>query len=110
MKTTIKVYLCIVFLFFVNNYIFAQNRFALVIGNGNYTSIERLVNPVNDATDVAAKLRSLGYQVELKTNIGNAEMGRSVNNYIQRLAQNRNNEGFFWFAGHGVQIEGENLM
>ena len=97
------------FLLFTVN-IFAQNRFALVIGNNNYASIERLANPVNDATDVASKLRSLGYSVELKTNVGNAEMGRAVNDYIQRLAQNRNNEGFFWFAGHGVQIDGENYL
>jgi hypothetical protein len=100
----------IFFFFVVNFYIAAQNKFALVIGNGNYTSIEKLGNPVNDATDIASKLRSLGYQVELKTNVGNAEMGRSVNDYIQRLAQNRNNEGFFWFAGHGVQIDGENYL
>ena len=85
-------------------------KIALVIGNGAYASIERLVNPVNDASDVAEKLRSLGYQVELQTNIGHAAMGRVINNYIQRLALNRDNEGFFWFAGHGVQIDGENYL
>jgi tetratricopeptide (TPR) repeat protein len=111
MKTSVKTLFCIVFFFFaVNFYVTAQNRFALVIGNSNYTSIEKLGNPVNDAADVASKLRSLGYQVELKTNIGNAELGRAVNDYIQRLAQNKNNEGFFWFAGHGVQIDGENYL
>ena len=111
MKITLKTSICIIFIFFaINISIFAQNRFALVIGNNNYTTIGRLANPVNDATEVAARLRTLGYQVELKTNVGNAEMGRAINDYIQRLAQNRNNEGFFWFAGHGVQIDGENYL
>jgi len=31
------------------------NRYALVIGNARYQSIEALTNPVNDATDIAAK-------------------------------------------------------
>ncbi|MCL2805458.1 MAG: SUMF1/EgtB/PvdO family nonheme iron enzyme [Treponema sp.] len=88
----------------------AQQRYALVIGNGSYTTIERLANPVNDASDIAAKLRTLGYQVELHTNLGNAAMNRVISNYLQRLAQNRNNEGFFWFAGHGVEIDGENFL
>jgi formylglycine-generating enzyme required for sulfatase activity len=37
-------------------------------------------------------------------------MARSITNFIQRLAQSRDNEGFFWFAGHGVQINGENYL
>ena len=111
MKIGIKTISCIAILFFtVSGFATAQNRFALVIGNGNYTSIEKLGNPVNDATDVASKLRTLGYQVDLKTNVSMVEMDRSINDFIQRLAQNKNNEGFFWFAGHGVQIEGENFL
>jgi len=110
MRISVKTLFCIVLFLVVNFYVTAQNRFALVIGIGNYTSIEKLVNPVNDATDVASKLRSLGYQVELKINISMIEMDRAINDYIQRLAQNKNNEGFFWFAGHGVQIDGENFL
>jgi tetratricopeptide (TPR) repeat protein len=111
MKKNFKILTCTVCLFFiVGVFAMAQNRFALVIGNGNYRNIERLTNPVNDATDIAAKLRALGYQVDLKTNIGNADMSRAINDYIQRLARNNNNEGFFWFAGHGVQIDGENFL
>jgi len=111
MRISIKLLPLIVFLFInVNAYVSAQNRFALVIGNGNYNTIEKLTNPVNDATDIAAKLRTLGYNVDLKLNVGNAEMNRAINDYIQRLAQDKNNEGFFWFAGHGVQIDGENYL
>jgi len=111
MKNASKLSLFIISLFFTANiHTFAQSKYALVIGNGNYNAIEKLGNPVNDATDVAAKLRSLGFQVELKINIAIADMDRAINEYIQRLAQNKNNEGFFWFAGHGVQIDGENFL
>jgi len=37
-------------------------------------------------------------------------MARAINDFVNRLARNRSNEGFFWFAGHGVQIGGENYM
>jgi len=100
----------LLYFFLLSINLFAQNRYALVIGNANYNTIERLTNPVNDATDVASKLRTLGYQVQLKTNIGNVELNRAINDYIQLLARNSNNEGFFWFAGHGVQIDGENYL
>lgn len=40
-------------------------RTALVIGNGNYTD-GRLKNPVNDATDIATALKSMGFIVTLK--------------------------------------------
>ena len=43
------------------------DRVALVIGNGAYKS-SPLGNPVNDATDVAASLRKLGFNVILRTN------------------------------------------
>jgi len=90
--------------------LFAQQRYALVIGNNNYTNIQRLANPVNDATDIAAKLRTLGFQVDLQTNITNVQMARVISGFVNRLAQNRDSEGFFWFAGHGVQINGENYL
>ena len=44
-----------------------NTRFALVIGNGGYVDLGKLKNPVNDATDVAASLRTLGFDVELLT-------------------------------------------
>ena len=96
--------------FFALPALWAQNRYALVIGNNDYVNIQRLANPVNDATDIAAMLRTLGYQVDLQTNLTNVAMARAINDFVNRLALNRDNEGFFWFAGHGVQIDGENYM
>ena len=41
----------------------AAKRVALVIGNGAYTATTRLANPPNDAADMAAALRRLGFEV-----------------------------------------------
>ncbi|MDR1626678.1 MAG: caspase family protein, partial [Spirochaetia bacterium] len=42
----------------------APRKFALVIGNGAYRNLARLKNPVNDAGDMGAALRGLGFTVE----------------------------------------------
>ena len=39
---------------------FAENRVALVIGNGAYEHAPRLPNPANDAADVSAALEAVG--------------------------------------------------
>ena len=37
------------------------DRVALVMGNGNYLHAKPLKNAVNDATDVATRLREMGF-------------------------------------------------
>jgi uncharacterized caspase-like protein len=41
----------------------AEKRVALVIGNAAYKHAPELANPKNDATDMAAALKTLGFQV-----------------------------------------------
>src|SRR3569832_500785 len=43
----------------------ADTRVALVIGNGAYQAVPGLAIPVNDASDVAASLRRLDFNVKL---------------------------------------------
>ena len=88
--------------------LFSQTRYALVIGNGNYRNkeISSLANPVNDATDMAAVLRELGYNVSLKTNIGLVDMMDSIQEFSYNLKRSAETEGFFWFAGHGLSVRG----
>jgi uncharacterized caspase-like protein len=83
----------------------AQNRYALVIGNSAYRNLDRLSNPGNDAEDVAAALGRLGYRVTLKRDLGIDALDKAVSDYTALLALNPANEGFFWYAGHGVQID-----
>jgi uncharacterized caspase-like protein len=85
-------------------------RFALVIGNSNYTGMPRLKNPVNDATDLAAALKRLGFKVTLLTNANRRAMNQATVAFRETLAQDRQSEGVFFFAGHGVQSRGVNYL
>jgi len=88
----------------------ASRKYALVIGNAEYQRIEKLNNTVNDAQDIGAALRGLGYQVDMKTNLSQYQMIDAVDNFAARLNSDRSSEGFFWYAGHAVQIRDENYL
>ncbi|MCS3445838.1 MULTISPECIES: caspase family protein [Bradyrhizobium] len=83
-------------------------RVALVIGNGTYKSVPALSNPPNDAGDIAAALKRLGFAVTLITNAGFDEMRRGL------IAFGRNAAGAdmaaVYFAGHGMEINGDNWL
>jgi formylglycine-generating enzyme required for sulfatase activity len=82
----------------------AQQKYALVIGNGAYTgNWNKLENPVNDAVDMEAALKSLGFQVELVRNGNRNQMQTAVINFCRKLNASRNAYGFFYYAGHGAQ-------
>ena len=84
-----------------------ERRTALVIGNGSYET-GRLKNPVNDATDMAATLKRLGFNVILKTNASQRVMDEAVREFGRSLT--RSDVGLFYFAGHGIQTGGSNYL
>ena len=88
----------------------APQKYALVIGNGNYTGLSRLVNPVNDANDMAAALQDLGFTVDKIVNGNLDQMENAIARLKNRLSTSKNSYGFFFYAGHGVQAGGENYL
>jgi len=84
-----------------------EKRFALVIGNGSYKS-SPLRNPTNDAHDMALVLKTLGFEV---THLENAEY-RAMEKAIRKFGKQLRNggAGLFYFAGHGVQVNGRNYL
>ncbi|OHD17674.1 MAG: hypothetical protein A2087_04075 [Spirochaetes bacterium GWD1_61_31] len=85
-------------------------RVALVIGNNEYTGLTALRNPVNDATDMAAALRRLGFTVELLTNADLSQMEAAVVRLSGSLGGSRQSVGLFFYAGHGVQSGNSNYL
>ena len=53
-------------------------RVALIIGNGGYKNVPALPNPPNDATDVAAAFKRLGFAVNLLTDASFDDMRRGL--------------------------------
>ncbi len=84
-----------------------EQRVALVIGNAAYKEAP-LRNPVNDATDMAAELKQMGFSVMLRTNSGPREMRAAIREFSQSLR--KGGVGLFYFAGHGVQAKGRNYL
>lgn len=83
-------------------------RLALVIGNSAYAE-GALANPVNDATDFAAKLRGLGFQVELLFNADQRAMEQAIDTFTRALT-GPGKVGLVYFAGHGIEYQGRNYL
>ncbi len=81
---------------------------ALVIGNAAYTDAGKLKNPTNDAEDVATRLEAFGFSVIKKTDCTHKDMDRALKTFKNSLEGN--DIGLFFFAGHGMQIDGENYL
>ena len=83
-------------------------RVALVIGNASYT-VGALNNPVHDAEDMAAVLEKLGFdQIILAINANQSAMEGAVDDFLAELGNSH--AGVFYYAGHGMQLEGENYL
>jgi uncharacterized caspase-like protein len=84
-------------------------RLALVIGNAAYENAPALTNPVNDATDMCAALRSVGFKTLCHTNVRDrAEFDAHVKDYVDQLGPR--SVGVFYYSGHGVQAGGANFL
>ncbi|MBP7639104.1 MAG: caspase family protein, partial [Kiritimatiellae bacterium] len=83
------------------------SRYALVMGNAAYADAP-LLNPVNDATAVSEALRNVGFDVALHTDCTHEQMEESVRAFGERIRGA--GAALFYFAGHGIQVEGQNYL
>jgi hypothetical protein len=84
-----------------------QKRIALVIGNANY-QVGKLDTPLNDATDMANALKELGFEVILLKDSSKRQMDDALDQFTTRI--NQGYVGLFYYAGHGMEVEGENYL
>jgi uncharacterized caspase-like protein len=87
---------------------YAERRVALVIGNGAYQSVPKLPNPPNDADDVTAAFKRLGFAVRKITNASFDDMRRSLIDFGRQAVGAE--MAVVFFAGHGMEISGENWL
>ena len=85
------------------------DRQALVIGNADYAYAGRLRNPVNDAKAIGSTLKNLGFKVKVVTDANRRKMETAIRQFGRDL-RGQSSAGLFYFAGHGMQIEGENYL
>ncbi|MFN0176459.1 MAG: caspase domain-containing protein [Saprospiraceae bacterium] len=85
-----------------------EKRVALVIGNSNYAN-NLLINPANDARDMAAVLRRAGFSVVEKYDQNFTNFNNAVTDFT-RSFKDSNTVALFYYAGHGVQDNSENYL
>ncbi|WP_334079300.1 caspase family protein [Microbulbifer sp. M83] len=86
----------------------ALPRYALVIGNSDY-AFAPLRNPVNDARDMAKKLRKLRYRTTLATDMNPQQLRATVAEFYRSVSGD-NAVTVFYYAGHGVQLQNSNYL
>ena len=82
-------------------------RVALVIGNAKY-KFNPLNNPVNDATDMAASLRSVGFDVIEVKDATLKQMREATRRFADRLEVS--DVGLVYYSGHGIEVKGTNYL
>ena len=104
------VLICAVFVWFLATVAAgASGRVALLIGNSDYASPEMaLRNPVNDVAALGDALRELGFDVSQATDQDADQMLQALTNF--GAAAKGADMAVFFYAGHGVQIGGENHL
>jgi uncharacterized caspase-like protein len=74
---------------------------ALVVGVSNYEKWPKLPNAVNDAKEVASKLKELGFEVKLVIDPTSREMKTVLNEMVYHMGPEENRALLFYYAGHG---------
>lgn len=83
------------------------NRLAIVIGNASYQQ-SPLKNPLNDARAVSESLKRYGFEVHSYMDLKSEQSGEIKQLIRERVAPYTT--VIFYYAGHGIQIDGENLF
>ncbi|MEQ3729302.1 MAG: caspase family protein [Tateyamaria sp.] len=86
----------------------AEKRLALVIGNDSYAEVNSLQKARADATAVSDALRSKGFTVTTVLDAERREMNKRISEFTGQL--DPGDTAMVFYAGHGVEIDGENYL
>jgi uncharacterized caspase-like protein len=86
----------------------APRRVALVIGNSAYRYTRGLPNPRNDASDMGAALKKLGFLVIEAFDLDKAAFDKTIRAFAAALEGAE--AGVLFYAGHGLQVSGLNYL
>jgi Uncharacterized protein containing caspase domain len=85
-----------------------MKRLALCIGNDEYINMPRLFCAENDAKSVSLELADLGFDVICLCNLDRAAMVDTITSFVERIEEY--DSVLFYYAGHGCQIDGDNIL
>ncbi|MGE4246630.1 MAG: caspase family protein [Parvibaculaceae bacterium] len=108
MRTTILAVLSMCMLLAQSAYAAAEKRVALVLGLSAYREVPTLTNPVNDATDVATKLKSIGFEVVEGYDLDHGALTAKLREFSKAMIGA--DAALFYYSGHGIQANGSNYL
>jgi len=83
---------------------------ALVVGISNYTRGGRMVQARNDATDIHAALRRMGYDARLVVDCDIDAFGAELRLFCHSEFMKDSTSAVFYFAGHGCEYRDTNWL
>lgn len=86
----------------------AERRIALILGNDAYDQVPALEKAVADATAISETLAAQGFETVTATDASRRQMNRSISEFTGMLQPG--DTAVLFFAGHGVEIDGENYL
>ena len=86
------------------------DRYALVIGNSDYTYQAKLPNAKNDAQAVSHEFEKQGFEVITHFDMTSSQMDSVIEAFTDNVAGNKHAVGLVYFAGQGVAINNVNYL
>lgn len=83
-------------------------RVALVVGNSDYAYSPRLANPGNDAREISAALKRVGFEVSMVLDADLQRLIAALETFYTRA--DGAEAALFYFAGHALQVRGTNYL
>src|SRR3979411_2629393 len=87
---------------------YAEKRVALVVGNNDYRNVPKLQKAVNDARTMGDTLKRLGFSVMVAENQTRAAFSQTLLAFDNAVEPG--DTAFFFYAGHGFEIAGQNFL
>lgn len=86
----------------------AADRVALVVGMGAYETVVTLDNTTRDALGISDTLKGIGFEVTTLVDVPGETLRKALDDFAFRAETAE--LALVYFAGHGVEVQGENFL
>lgn len=85
-----------------------ESRYALLIGNSNYSSEGMLKNTLNDVRLMGSVLSRCGFKVMICENLANRDILDRLRTFSDQIS--KDSVALVYYSGHGAQYRGRNYL
>lgn len=85
-----------------------MKKLALCIGNNDYEILPQLTCCICDAIEMEQQLKALGFDTILRTNLNREDLADEIFEFAEKI--NQYDAVLLYYAGHGFQADGDNIL